>query len=413
MPAGPAMTTLRSTIADLALMVRCAGIVYIVVQVIIWHSFYTAASWRLAAPAVAVAWALTVVAYLRKRWPSPFLACVDSAVYAALAVGAARCVPPAVRDDAFSWLVIAMSGQLLVPVWYAPGVLCVLLALIAPLAYWAGAALLPVTDYRTLAAATMLLIMVGLVHGYGRRQLYGRAAVADAALNEADRAASEQYAILSLNIERREHERLLHDTVLNTLTALARPDTDDVDKVVRTCRRDVALIEGALGESDDLTGGARRPSGDLFGAIQAVIDEMRGRGLTVHLTTEGGGGPEVPDRVVMAISNAAREALSNVAAHAGTGEAWVTVSLTAPDGNADGDADGGAVPCRLRVIVRDMGAGFDPARVGPARLGLRRSITERAQDCGGQASIWSEPGRGTEVCLSWPGLVVARRDRPC
>jgi signal transduction histidine kinase len=61
--------------------------------------------------------------------------------------------------------------------------------------------------------------------------------------------------------------------------------------------------------------------------------------------------------------------------------------------------------------VRDMGTGFDPASVDRARLGLRRSITERAQDCGGQASIWSAPGRGTVVRLSWPGLVVAQRGR--
>ena len=196
-PIGPAMTTLRSVIAYLAAMVRCAGIVYIVVQVVIWHSFYTAASWRLAAPALAVAWAVTVMVYLRRRWPSPFLACVDSAVYLALALGAQECVPPAVRDDAFSWLVISMSGQLIVPAWYAPGALSVLLALASPVAYWAGAVRQPGTDTRTLTGAAILLIVVGLVHSYGRRELYGRAAAADAALDRADRAAGEQYAILS------------------------------------------------------------------------------------------------------------------------------------------------------------------------------------------------------------------------
>ena len=87
-PIGPAMSTLRSIIAWLAAMVRCAGTIYIVVQVAIWHSFYAAAWWRLAAPALAVAWAVTVMAYLRRRWPSAFLACVDSAVYIALALGA-------------------------------------------------------------------------------------------------------------------------------------------------------------------------------------------------------------------------------------------------------------------------------------------------------------------------------------
>jgi signal transduction histidine kinase len=386
------MTTLRSMVAYLALMIRCAGAIYIVVQVVIWHSFYTADSWRLAAPAVAVAWALAVAVFLRKRWPSPFLACVDSAVYVALALAAQACVPPAVRDDTFSWLVIAMSGQLMVPGWYAPGVLSLPVTLITPLAFWLGAALQPVTDARTLAAATILLFVVGLVHAYGRRQFYGRAVMADAALSEADQAASEQYAILSRSIERREHERLLHDTVLNTLTALARADGDDVAAVVTRCRQDVALIEGALGEPDDLGAGARRPPGDLPGEMRAVIAGMRARGLTIHAEMDDGGGPAIPGRVIAAISNAAREALSNVAAHAGTGEAWVRVSLTA---TAQG------VPC-LRVIVRDEGGGFDPARVDRARLGLRRSIAERAADCGGQATIWSRPERGTVVCLAWP-----------
>lgn len=98
-PIGPAMTTLRSVIAHLAAMIRCAGIIYIVVQVVIWHSFYASGAWRLAGPALAVAWAVTVIAYLRRRWPSPSFACVDSAVYLALALGAQECVPPAVRDD--------------------------------------------------------------------------------------------------------------------------------------------------------------------------------------------------------------------------------------------------------------------------------------------------------------------------
>ena len=64
-------------------------------QVVIWHSFYTADPWRLAAPVLAAAWAAAVAAYLRRRWPSPLFAWVDSAVYVALALGAQGCVPPA------------------------------------------------------------------------------------------------------------------------------------------------------------------------------------------------------------------------------------------------------------------------------------------------------------------------------
>src|SRR5689334_18901427 len=86
-PIGPAMTTMRSVIAYLAAMIRCAGMVYIVVEVATWHRFYTAAAWRLTAPALTVAWAaVVVIVLLRRRWPAPFFACVDSAVYLTVAV---------------------------------------------------------------------------------------------------------------------------------------------------------------------------------------------------------------------------------------------------------------------------------------------------------------------------------------
>ena len=260
----------------------------------------------------------------------------------------------------------------------------------------------PVTDTRTLAGATMVLIVVGLVHNLARRELYGRAEAADATLDAAAQAASEQYAVLARNIERREHERLLHDTVLNTLTALARAGADDPTGAVSRCRQDVALIEDALGDQDDPAAGAGRASGDLADAVRAVVADLRGRGLSVHVDIDGEDEPVVPARVTAAIANATREALSNVAAHAGTGEAWVQVRQTASAGDAD-------VPCRVEVTVRDRGAGFDLDRVDRTRLGLRRSIAERIADCGGQASIWSAPGQGTVVRMSWP---APARPRP-
>jgi signal transduction histidine kinase len=396
--AGPATTTLRSVVAYLALMVRCAGAVYIVVQILIWHSFYTAVAWRLTAPVLAVAWAVIVAAYLRRRMPSPFFAFADSAFYVVLALAAQECVPPGARDDMFSWLVISMAGQLVVSVWYAPAWAAVPLALIAPVAYWTGARLQPVTDLRTVNGGAMLLIVVGAAHVFGRRWLGRRAAAADAALEQADQAAREQYAILSRNIERREHERLLHDTVLNTLTALARSGAEDAAGVVSKCRQDVALIQEALGDRDDLAARAGLAPGDLLAGVRAVVTGMRARGLNVHLETQDEAASEVPDRVVTAISNAVREALSNTALHAGTGEAWVEVRLMAPEQR---QRDAG-VPCRLQVVVRDRGIGFDAARVDPTRLGLRRSIAERAEDCGGEATVWSRPGQGTVVCLCWP-----------
>jgi signal transduction histidine kinase len=102
--------------------------------------------------------------------------------------------------------------------------------------------------------------------------------------------------------------------------------------------------------------------------------------------------------VATALAHAVREALANVAAHAGTGQAWVELRLGAGDG---------LEPGRLEVIVRDKGAGFDPARTDAARLGVRRSIIERVTDWGGTASVQSAPGQGTEVRMSWVAPAVA------
>jgi signal transduction histidine kinase len=408
-PIGPAVTTLRSVIARLASVVRCAGIVYIAVQVAIWPSFYAAAPWRLAGPVAAAAWAAAAIACLRRTWPAPFLACLDSAAYVALALTAEAGVPPAVRDHAYSWLVIVMSSQLIVPAWFAPGRLRVPLSLASPAAYLAGAELVPGTGNRTMAAAAVLLVAVAGVHSYGSRALHRRAAAADAALADADLAAAGQYVVLSRTVERREHERLLHDTVLNTLTALARMgsqgpgDSGDMAGAVSRARQDVTLIEAALSDPDP--DGTAAADGDLIGGVREIAAAMSARGLRVHVEVAGGV-PAVPAPVVVALANATREALSNVAAHAGTADAWVEVSRIAPDGNAgDGGAAGGGAAgggAGAQVTVRDAGTGFDPAKVDQARLGLRRSITERVADCGGHASVWSAPGRGTVVRLSWP-----------
>ena len=420
-PTGPATATLRSSVALLASMLRCAGIVYIVVQTVIWHSFYTSAPWRLTAPVLAVLWAAAVVTWLRGSGPSAVAACADAVVYAVLAIGGQAGVPPAVRDDTFSWLVIGMTGQLMVSAWYAPGPLRLPFAVASPAAYLGGAMMLPpVTSARTAAGAAALLLVGGIAHVSGQRAMSRRAAAADADLDGADRAARKRYAALRGAVVRREHERLVHDTVLNTLTALARPADRAAaawpagrSNAVSRCRQDVELLEAALRGSDglaadglpadlgdqaDLADLVGRPA-DLLAGVRAVTDAMRDRGLTVHLEAvqleSGVAASALPAAVAAALAGAVRAALANVAEHAGTGEAWVTV-------------DRG--PHRVEVTVRDSGVGFDPARAGQGRLGLRRSIAERVAECGGRASVRSAPGEGTEVCLRWPAEGAAGPD---
>lgn len=66
-------------------------------------------------------------------------------MYAALAFGAAWCVPPALRGEAGSWLFILVTSQVVTPIWFAPRALSVPLAVTPGVAFAAGTALAPAT----------------------------------------------------------------------------------------------------------------------------------------------------------------------------------------------------------------------------------------------------------------------------
>ena len=353
---GPAMAVLRSVIQKIAAVVRVFGVSYVVVQVAIWHAFFAAHPWFLAGPLAAVAWGLAVAASLRRHRPPPPLIILDAGFYAALAISAGVCVPPDMRGVAGSWLYIAVSSQIIVTVWFAPRVLAVLLGLVLEAGYWAGTAVTPPGPAQGNAPVVsgVLLLVVLAGHWTARRMLYRRAARADLGFAAADQEARDQYVVLSRNIERREHERLLHDTVLNTLTAISR-GAGGPAAVMARCRQDIALLEHVLTASGDPADPAAPAGASVADDVGAVAGEMRARGLRVHLEVAGEAGAGLPVPVAGAIVHATREALANVAAHAGTDEAWVSVTLMA-----------GA----LRVTVRDAGAGFDPAGVDPARLAM-------------------------------------------
>jgi signal transduction histidine kinase len=408
MQAGPAITALRAVAASTACVIRCLAIAYIAVQVAIWHSFYSADPWRLAGPLAAMAWAALVVAYLRGRWRQGWWRDgLDSAASVLLAFGAGWCVPSAVRGDTTNWLYVAMVGQLFVPAWLAPVASAAPLALISAAAYLVSTAVTPAAPAGASSAAVSAAVLVAITAAaWCARLLLERGAfAADATLATADREAREQRVALSRTTERREHERLLHDTVLNTLTAVSRAGgpnageafTGDAAQLIGRCRRDVALLRYVLSDPGDPAKVADRPFGGLLIGIEAAAIEMRARGLHVHVgvADQVGGrvapADPVPGQVAVALAYAAREALVNVATHAGTGEAWVDVSLAGPPAGRG-----------VRVRIRDAGAGFDPSAVDPSRLGLRRSIVERVADRGGRAAVRSRPGDGTVVDLYWP-----------
>ena len=93
------------------------------------------------------------------------------------------------------------------------------------------------------------------------------------------------------------------------------------------------------------------------------------------------------DEALRPIVLAAREAVVNVAKHAGTERADVYAETTST---------------AVDVFVRDRGAGFDPDAIAADRQGVRSSIVDRMSRHGGSADVRSAPGEGTEVRLHMP-----------
>ena len=84
---------------------------------------------------------------------------------------------------------------------------------------------------------------------------------------------------------------------------------------------------------------------------------------------------------------ATREAAANAARHAGTDRVDVYVEVE----------DDVAV-----AFVRDRGVGFDPDAVPDDRRGVAESVVGRMARVGGEATVRSRPGEGTEVRLRLP-----------
>ena len=125
---------------------------------------------------------------------------------------------------------------------------------------------------------------------------------------------------------------------------------------------------------------------DLGGGLTNLADEFRRSTLLeTTLVTEGPSDLDAEDAVQLL--QLAREALSNVARHAGASR--VSVELTAVDG-------------MLRLIISDDGRGFDPtANRGPAHHGLN-NMRARAESLGGTLTMDSQPSAGTRVIFQVP-----------
>jgi signal transduction histidine kinase len=183
--------------------------------------------------------------------------------------------------------------------------------------------------------------------------------------------------------ERAEVAARVHDSVLQTL-ALIQRHAEEPRRVAAIARRQERELRGWLY--------ADRPIGDetaslivALSAAAADVEEMYG--VRVELASAG----DCPvDEAIGAVVLAAREAMTNAAKFAGADVIDVYVEV------ADES---------VAVFVRDRGSGFDRGSVPAGRLGLTESIEGRLERAGGQATVTSGPGAGTEVELRLPRRV--------
>lgn len=176
------------------------------------------------------------------------------------------------------------------------------------------------------------------------------------------------------NEERADIAAHLHDSVLQTLALIQRSSASprEVARLARSQERELRTKLYGVGVPNG------RFSAALHGMAAEVEDDYA---LTVDVVVVG---DQALDARLDALVAASREALVNVAKHAGV--AQVSLYAELDDRVAE-------------VFVRDRGTGFDPERIDASRQGIRGSIRGRLARHGGSATIKSSPGEGTEVRL--------------
>ncbi|WP_022904151.1 sensor histidine kinase [Curtobacterium sp. B8] len=204
--------------------------------------------------------------------------------------------------------------------------------------------------------------------------------------HRAERQASETEA------QRRQGARLLHDTVLATLTLLAHSGVGVSEQAMREqAAEDARLLRhlrlGATPQPQQsgdysLTREEESPLGQTLESVKQRFGRM---GLEV--SWHGTGQVLLPSNVLDAFLLALGECLENVRRHAGVGEAHVTIVH-------DNEM--------VRAMVTDSGVGFDLTNVSAERLGFKESVVNRLREVGGDAKLFSAPGSGTTVVLEAP-----------
>jgi signal transduction histidine kinase len=192
--------------------------------------------------------------------------------------------------------------------------------------------------------------------------------------------------------QRRQGARLLHDTVLATLTLLAHSGVGVEPEALRNQAAEDARLLRQLrlgGTPMPRSSGGytleRVETSDLGHTLESVKQRFGRMGLQV--AWHGSGQILLASHVLDAFLLSLSECLENVRRHAEVGSADVTIT--------EDDTT-------VRAMVTDAGVGFDLDSVDLGRLGIAESVMARIRDVGGKVRLFSSPGSGTTVVLEVP-----------
>lgn len=181
----------------------------------------------------------------------------------------------------------------------------------------------------------------------------------------------------------------LHDSVLQTLTLIQQRAGEPDVAAALAHQQERELRRWLYGPGGEVDGAATTVRSALERAAAEVEDQYL---KIIECIVVG---DAALDEEGTALVGASREAMVNASKFAGISLISVYAEVTA-DPARPGRAR------RVEIFVRDRGAGFDPVAVPADRRGISDSIHGRLARIGGEASVRSSPGGGTEVALRWP-----------
>jgi len=231
-------------------------------------------------------------------------------------------------------------------------------------------------------------LALGLASVASRYALVASARAEDASSADLEREQRARFSAEQADASVSVAETRLHESVLNTLTAIVRGGLGNDRRTTTRLQERAAEAAGVLQRLSlgaDVSG---EWTGDLRVDMRSAIDDLRQVGVRVELV--GVLAPDVhpADPAYRAIGWAVREALLNVARHADADSVRIAGDLVTTGGRTT-----------WRVHVCDDGRGFDDTRLG---FGTQSVVLEGMERAGGRARIASNPGQGTDVLVDVP-----------